>query len=276
MEKIGFNEVSDLVVFSDIYGILQHWDCKKGFSYLDTPRPNHGFLFILCDRVVITYADKESESYSKGTVLYLPEGLCYGISFYGVANEEKITLLINFKMHTTGGASLCFGTKIFATATGMGELYADEFYKIIFAFKNTHNSMPLIKASFYKIIDNILKHALADTEHGRVMPAIVYIDRHIEETISVSKLAKLCALSETCFRKYFKADMGMPSSKYIRKRKIEKAMEILRIPESTIGDAAYGLGFYDLSYFCKCFKSETGITPQSYKKRHTDKGGELR
>lgn len=265
-KKTGFDEISDSVVFSGVYGLLQHWDCKKEFSYLDNPRPNHGFLFILCDSAVITYADKEEERFGKGTILYLPEGVHYKISFYGGSDEEKITLLVNFKMHTTSGEPLCFGTGIFAAATRMGEKYTDEFYKIIFAFRNTHNSMPLIKSSFYKIIDNILNHSLTDSERGRVTPAIIYIDRHIEETINVPKLARMCALSETCFRKYFKTETGTSPSKYIRKKKIEKATEMLKIPESAIGDIASGLGFYDLSYFCKCFKAETGISPQNYKK----------
>ena len=51
----------------------------------------------------------------------------------------------------------------------------------------------------------------------------------------------------------------------MRRIKIQKAKEMLCLAESTLSNVAYELGFYDLSYFCKCFRAETGMTPQEYK-----------
>lgn len=271
MRKIGFDEISDSVIFSNIYGIFQRWEYKNVFSYLQNPRPNHGFMYVLCDHLTVTEVNGESYSYSRGTLIYIPEGFRYSVCFDSRQSAEINTLLINFSMHTTKGEPLCFGNKIYPVISDASPRYTEEFYKIISAFQNTHNNHSAIKASFYSLIDKIMLHikkrSLMDNEHVKIAPAILYMDSHIDNNISVPELARLCAVSETCFRRYFKSCTGMPPARYMRMIKIQKAKEMLCLAGATLNSVAYELGFYDLSYFCKCFRAETGMTPQQYKNR---------
>lgn len=65
------------------------------------------------------------------------------------------------------------------------------------------------------------------------------------------------------FPEHFKVNLG----DYIRERKIQKAITLLKSKSFTIMDIAYQCGFADESHFNKTFKSKFGITPSQYKKQ---------
>ena len=48
------------------------------------------------------------------------------------------------------------------------------------------------------------------------------------------------------------------------KSKIKKAVQMLKTDAITTAEIASELNFYDLSYFYKMFKKETGMTPAEY------------
>lgn len=269
MKEIRFDEISDEVIFSNIYGMFQRWEYKRIFSYLQNPRPNHGLMYVLCDHITVTESGGETCCYKRGAMLYIPEGFRYSICFDSKQTVEINTLLINFSMHTPEGEPLCFGNRIYPVVSEAPHRYTEEFYKIISAFQNTQDSYPSIKASFYSLLDKIMLHlkkrSLMNNEYAKIAPAILYMDGHIDEELSVPEFARLCAMSETCFRRYFKSCTGLSPARYMRRIKIQKAKEMLCLAESTLSNVAYELGFYDLSYFCKCFRAETGMTPQEYK-----------
>lgn len=270
MKKIGFDELSDSVLFSNIYGIFQRWEYKNIYSYLQTPRPNHGFMYVLCDHVTVTDAHGVVSCYKRGSLLYIPEGFRYSVCFDSKQSEEINTLLINFSMHSTQGEPLCFSEQIFLVVSEASPQYTEDFYKIVSAFRNTQNSYPAIKASFYSLLNKIMLHMkkrlLYNNVYSNIAPALLYIDGHIDCELRVPELAQLCSLSESCFRKRFKQATDVSPAKYIRKMKIQKAKELLSLSESTLSGVAFDLGFYDLSYFCKCFRAETGMTPRAYMK----------
>jgi len=65
------------------------------------------------------------------------------------------------------------------------------------------------------------------------------------------------------FSKYFD---NLSFGEYIRKLRIEKAMELLKKPEYKLSEISYLTGFSDQSHFNRVFKSFTGMTPLEYKK----------
>ena len=58
----------------------------------------------------------------------------------------------------------------------------------------------------------------------------------------------------------------MSIAKYILKKRIEKAAQLLSESGCHVREAAINVGFYDYNYFSKVFKKEMGITPLKYKK----------
>ena len=68
------------------------------------------------------------------------------------------------------------------------------------------------------------------------------------------------------FSKYFHCNLG----EYIRKLKIQKSYTLLSNKQLTLTEIAYNCGFSDQSHFSRCFKSEAGISPKSYRKLIAD------
>jgi AraC-like DNA-binding protein len=66
------------------------------------------------------------------------------------------------------------------------------------------------------------------------------------------------------FSKYFN---NLSYGEYIRKLRIEKAVELLGQPGHTLAEIAYLTGFSDQSHFTRIFKKHTGQSPAEYRKR---------
>jgi AraC-like DNA-binding protein len=65
------------------------------------------------------------------------------------------------------------------------------------------------------------------------------------------------------FSKYFD---NLSFGEYIRKLRIEKAIQLLKEPDYTLSEVAYLTGFSDQSHFNRIFKKHTGMQPSVYKK----------
>jgi len=90
--------------------------------------------------------------------------------------------------------------------------------------------------------------------------AVQYIDTHIGEDIGVQQMAKrLCVSSSTLFR-MFRQCAGVGTHHFIRRRKMEHAMSLLK-NGCGVAQTAELLGFGSPGYFSLCFKREMGISP---------------
>ena len=54
---------------------------------------------------------------------------------------------------------------------------------------------------------------------------------------------------------------------YVLSLRIQEAQRLLSTTDSTIGEIALAIGFYDQSHFTKRFRKLTGMTPLAYRKR---------
>jgi AraC-like DNA-binding protein len=65
------------------------------------------------------------------------------------------------------------------------------------------------------------------------------------------------------FSKYFD---NLSFGDYIRKLRVEKAIQLFQDPKLTMADVAYLTGFSDQSHFARIFKKTTGKSPLVYRK----------
>jgi len=65
------------------------------------------------------------------------------------------------------------------------------------------------------------------------------------------------------FSKYFDT---LSFGEYIRKLRIEKAIEYIKSSNYSLGEVAYLTGFSDQSHFTRIFKQHTGLNPSSFRK----------
>lgn len=117
------------------------------------------------------------------------------------------------------------------------------------------------------LLKNYRRHL---TQNG-MAAAVEYIEKHLDESISIQKLAKIACMSESSFYRYFKNEFGMTPVEYILKKRMELAQKLLVDKRYNVTEVSYKLGYSSLSHFIKMFKEQTGTTPKQFQlqKEHT-------
>ena len=93
-----------------------------------------------------------------------------------------------------------------------------------------------------------------------------YIDEHLDDNISLAKLAGLTRLSPFHFARAFKQSFELPPRRYLTLRRIERAKELLRQPDLSVTRIGLNVGFSDTSSFSAAFRRETGVTPTDFRR----------
>ena len=85
---------------------------------------------------------------------------------------------------------------------------------------------------------------------------------HQVATVSVKKLLEYLPISERQFEKRFTRVVGCPPQKYIRVKRINEALRLIKSGRyQNLSDIAYALNFYDQSHFIREIKAFSWLTP---------------
>ena len=76
----------------------------------------------------------------------------------------------------------------------------------------------------------------------------------------------MCGLSSGGFRRLFKQQMGKTPKEYILDIKLATAKRLLEESNRTVAEISEIIHFETTAYFCRFFKSKTGLTPSEYRK----------
>jgi len=94
------------------------------------------------------------------------------------------------------------------------------------------------------------------------------IQDHIDTNLSLKEISKGLEINPSYlsreFSKYFE---DLSFGDYIRKLRIEKAIELMKSKSISLTEIAYLTGFSDQSHFTRIFKKHTGQNPSAYKKK---------
>lgn len=97
-----------------------------------------------------------------------------------------------------------------------------------------------------------------------------YIDQHLHETdLNIDRIAKELGYGRTKFYQKMTSLFGTSPKEYIRKKRIEKAAELLRDEKITVAEVSYKVGISTPQYLTTIFKSYYGLTPSQYQQKGT-------
>ena len=83
----------------------------------------------------------------------------------------------------------------------------------------------------------------------------------------LSRLALECVLAVRHFTRAFRQSVGMPPHRYLLKRRIEHARELLRNPTLSLLEVALACGFSDQSHFTRLFRASMGMSPGAWRRQ---------
>jgi TolB-like protein/AraC-like DNA-binding protein/Tfp pilus assembly protein PilF len=91
-----------------------------------------------------------------------------------------------------------------------------------------------------------------------------------DERFGVSELANKIGMSRSNLLRKVKKLNGQSVSQFIRKVRLENAMEMLKENDQTVSEVSYEVGFGSTSYFIKCFHDQYGYPPGEVSKKNLE------
>src|SRR4030095_9779218 len=93
------------------------------------------------------------------------------------------------------------------------------------------------------------------------------IQDKIDTNLSLTNISKSLDIHPSYLsREFSKHFDNLSFGEYIRKLRIEKAIELIQTKNHSLTEIAYLTGFSDQSHFTRIFKQHEGLSPSTYKK----------
>lgn len=113
-------------------------------------------------------------------------------------------------------------------------------------------------------VDEVILTSPADKRFREQVEVLV--GQHLtDQNFSIDQLAAMMSMGRTKFYGKMKELYGMSPNKYLMKRRMDKAAELLLEGKYTVSEVSYRVGIPDSSYFNKCFKAAFGTVPSKYR-----------
>jgi len=236
-------------------------------SMVMSQRPYDGLVLIMDDSRDYLFDDdgngkKMTITADPGNILYLPKGSSYHLSsvtpckcisfnyttFSDTATVEPFIMPVGSFMPTY--------TELFVTADRYWQRRPQGYYAKVMSL--LYQVISMMQASYRP---DYLPKQLSD----RIRQAVEQMNlRYRDASLTVDTLAAECNMSGAYFRRLFVKVCGMPPSKYLKRVRIQRAIELLDSDMYSVADVARMTGFSSPFYFSREFKRITGLAPTRY------------
>lgn len=97
------------------------------------------------------------------------------------------------------------------------------------------------------------------------MRAVEFVERHLQEELTVQDVARHVGVSNWHFQRIFRDYVGETVGAYLRKRRLSEALALVRKAEKKIIDLALDFQFGSAEAFSRAFKAEFGCSPLQFR-----------
>ena len=101
----------------------------------------------------------------------------------------------------------------------------------------------------------------------RLLRARDRMDRSYADALDIEALARSVHLSRAHFIRSFRATFGETPHRYLQRRRIERAMALLRETDRPVTEICFDVGFASLGTFSRTFHEIVGAPPSAYRER---------
>ncbi len=113
--------------------------------------------------------------------------------------------------------------------------------------------------------DTVPRHLLVHLRRARDLA-----DRRYAEPLDLDALARAAGISKHHFLRSFAAEYGTTPGDYLRRRRIERAQDLLRATNLTVTEICHLVGYSSLGTFSRTFTAAVGVSPSAYQRRFAD------
>jgi AraC family transcriptional regulator len=104
----------------------------------------------------------------------------------------------------------------------------------------------------------------------KLKQTLAYIEDHISEDLSLSRIASLTGVSASHFKTLFRESAGVPVHQYVIQRRIERAKDLLMQGKLSIAEIALATGFSHQSHLARHMRRSVGLSPRAMKRLFAD------
>lgn len=113
--------------------------------------------------------------------------------------------------------------------------------------------------------ESIKPEPVNDPKESITVRALRYIESNLFEPLEVPDIAKQSFASVSTLLRRFKTDVGMTPYTYIKNRRLEEALRLLRTGDYPVSDVALLVGYENFGAFSEAFKDKFGESPSHFK-----------
>lgn len=99
----------------------------------------------------------------------------------------------------------------------------------------------------------------------RVLKVMIFIEKNLDEDLTMEELAKVACYSPFHFHRIFQAIVGETVHQYVKRLRMQTAAGKLLYTDQTVTEIALDANFETPSAFTKAFKQFMGSSPKSYR-----------
>lgn len=103
-------------------------------------------------------------------------------------------------------------------------------------------------------------------QQNRVLQKIIQtIQTNYAEKITLRSLSNSFYINSAYLGRLFKKNIGLSFNEYLLNIRISNAMKLLKNTTLSVADISEKVGYFDVDYFSKIFKQNTGFTPSDFR-----------
>lgn len=239
MQDIRFDEKIQFDL-NDIGFINLERSKNHKFQYKNG-KERYSLIFVEKGSLEYTF-DSEKFIINKGCLLFIPKKIPYKTIYLNDRTKIKVLLF-----------EICGSIPIFIQ--NIFYKYSPQIQKIFEELEIPNaNNLFFLTSKLYEIFFFLQNEvSFFPDAYQKIIPAVNEINNNYFENYKIDFYAKLCNMSESNFRKLFRENIGKSPIEYRNQIRIIEYEKLMSSGEFTVSEAAYLVGFNNMSFFYEVY-----------------------
>lgn len=193
---------------------------------------------------------------------------------FDAAAEAMVSAIPAFSGYRKSEACFCFCSTLRYLYERLEAIRVDgseaEDLKLIMENGMKESDWASLSAYFISVLSDLyssVTHTILESGRKDFLIALDYIEKHYMEPIGLKSVADQIGMNTYYFSSYFKKNTGINFKDFLRKTRMQHALEMLLATDTSIKEVAAAVGIIDVRTFSELFQKTYGEKPSAYIRR---------